>query len=202
MQAEIATGENSDDFFDDFGSISTDFRGSFFEIFNERVYDLLSNDSLEKSLAVREDANGVYVKGLKEIEVQNTCEVEELLLSGLNNRKVAATNMNRTSSRSHAVFVLTVKIEHTSLDGLKKVRTSKFTLVDLAGSERQKSTSAYGNRLKEASMINNSLLNLGHVINALADKENGKVRHVPFRNSKVSFKRMDIFVSIEWGLEF
>ena len=92
-------------------------------------------------MAVREDANsGVYVEGLKEIPVANTAEAEELLAKGLSNRHVASTKMNRTSSRSHAVFVLSVKIEHVTSDGLQKVRNSKFTLVDLAGSERQKST--------------------------------------------------------------
>jgi kinesin family protein 15 len=119
---------------------NTTFKGTFFEIFNERVYDLLSSDSLEKSLAVREDRNGVYVEGLTEIEVKNTKDAEDLLTKGLANRHVASTNMNRTSSRSHAIFVLSVKTEQTTSDGLRKVRHSKFTLVDLAGSERQKST--------------------------------------------------------------
>jgi kinesin family protein 15 len=122
---------------------TTTFKGSFFEIFNERVFDLLSSESLEKSLAVREDKNGVYVEGLKEVEVKTTHDAENLLAKGLSNRHVASTNMNRTSSRSHAVFVLSVKTEHTTLDGLRKVRNSKFTLVDLAGSERQKSTGEF-----------------------------------------------------------
>lgn len=118
----------------------TTFRGSFFEIFNERVFDLLSSDSLEKTLAVREDSNGVYVEGLKEIEVGNTSDAQALLTRGLANRHVASTNMNRASSRSHAVFVLSLKTKHTTPEGLRKVRNSRFTLVDLAGSERQKST--------------------------------------------------------------
>ena len=119
------------------------FHGSFFEIFNERVYDLLANDSTlleNNSLAVREDATGVYVEGLKEIKVMNASDVEDLLAKGLSSRHVASTKMNRASSRSHAVFVLSVKNEHFTSDGLKVVRNSKFTLVDLAGSERQKST--------------------------------------------------------------
>ena len=121
----------------------TTFKGSFFEIFNERVYDLLSSDSLEKALPVREDSNGVYVEGLKEDEVRDMHDAESLLAKGLANRHVASTNMNRTSSRSHALFVLSVKTEHTTPDGLRKIRNSKFTLVDLAGSERQKSTGKF-----------------------------------------------------------
>ena len=121
-------------------TVETIFKSSFFEIFNERVYDLLSTECLDSNLPVREDTSGVYVEGLKEIQVNNTDEAEQILNEGMSNRHVAATNMNRTSSRSHAVFVLSVKSVHTSNDGLRKVRNSKFTLVDLAGSERQKST--------------------------------------------------------------
>ena len=119
---------------------SVSYKASFYEIFNEKVYDLLTNDSLEKDLKVRENFNSVYVEGLKEVKVHNTIEAEEVLYQGMANRHVSATNMNRTSSRSHAVFVLTVKTSTESSGGVKKVRTSKFTLVDLAGSERQKST--------------------------------------------------------------
>eukprot|EP00978_Attheya_sp_CCMP212_P009072 scaffold21367_cov55-Attheya_sp.AAC.1 len=170
-------------------------KASFFEIFNERVYDLLSDETLESNLSVREDATkGVYVEGLKEVDVSNTEEAEEVLRSGMKNRQVASTAMNRTSSRSHAVFVLSVRTEQTTSDGLSKIRTSKFTLVDLAGSERQKSTDTFGARLKEASMINKSLLCLGYVINALVDRENGKERHVPFRDSKLTFLLRD-----SWG---
>jgi len=176
------------------GTTTTTFKSSFFEIFNERVYDLLCSDSLESNLAVREDANRVYVEGLKEIEVTNTTEAENVLAQGMANRHTAATNMNRTSSRSHAVFALSVKSEHVDPEGLRKIRNSKFTLVDLAGSERQKSTAALGDRLKEASMINKSLLCLGHVINAVVDREAGRVRHIPFRNSKLTFLLRDT-----WG---
>ena len=98
-------------------------------------------------MAVREDAGGVYVEGLKQIQVMNSTDADDLLAKGLSNRHVASTKMNRTSSRSHAVFVLSVKSEHVTPDGLRKVRNSKFTLVDLAGSERQKSTGKKRNLL-------------------------------------------------------
>ena len=106
--------------------------------------------------------SGVYVEGLKEIEVTKTSEAEDLLMKGMDNRHVAATNMNRTSSRSHAVFVLSVKSVHTSNDGLQKVRTSKFTLVDLAGSERQKSTGKikFGTRSMKITFCPLRVLNL------------------------------------------
>eukprot|EP00571_Detonula_confervacea_P009428 CAMPEP_0172328386 /NCGR_PEP_ID=MMETSP1058-20130122/60324_1 /TAXON_ID=83371 /ORGANISM="Detonula confervacea, Strain CCMP 353" /LENGTH=1901 /DNA_ID=CAMNT_0013045499 /DNA_START=59 /DNA_END=5764 /DNA_ORIENTATION=+ len=179
-------------------SIRTTTKASFFEIYNERVYDLLSpNDNIvddDKGLAVREDATkGVYVEGLVEREVSNTMDAMNVLHCGTKNRSVAATNMNRVSSRSHAMFVLTVKSVFSE-SGISKVRISKFTMVDLAGSERQKATATDGDRLKEASMINNSLLCLGQVINSLVDREKGKLKHVPFRDSKLTFLLRD-----SWG---
>ena len=131
-------------------STRTTTKASFFEIYNERVYDLLSpNESIatddDKGLSVREDSvKGVYVEGLFEWEVVNTSEAMDALRCGMANRSVAATNMNRVSSRSHAVFVLSVRSEVVSENGVSKVRHSKFTLVDLAGSERQKTTAADG----------------------------------------------------------
>ena len=182
------------------GSIRTSTKASFFEIYNERVYDLLSPNATfmeeeGKGLPVRENATkGVYVEGLVEREVSTTMDAMDVLRFGMDNRRVAATNMNRVSSRSHAMFVLTVKSELFSENGMSKVRMSKFTVVDLAGSERQKATATDGERLKEASMINNSLLCLGQVINSLVDREKGKDRnHVPFRDSKLTFLLRDSF---------
>ena len=110
-------------------------RASFYEIFNEKVYDLLSEGSLETALNVREDATrGVYVDGLEEVEVRDVEEAEAVIAQGLAQRSIASTSMNRTSSRSHACFVLTVRSAFTDAsDGLSKIRTSRFTLVDLAG---------------------------------------------------------------------
>ena len=103
---------------------------------------MLSPETLDNNLQVRENVRGggVYIEGLKEVELQNTAEAEALMSAALANRHVASTNMNRTSSRSHAMFVLSVRTEHVDEDGLRKVRSSKFTLVYLAGSERQKTT--------------------------------------------------------------
>ncbi|EJK76156.1 hypothetical protein THAOC_02097, partial [Thalassiosira oceanica] len=183
------------------GSVRTSAKASFFEIYNERIYDLLNapsdpSDADDRGLSVREDGSrGVYVEGLLEKPVADASGTMDVLRSGMSNRTVAMTNMNRASSRSHAVFVLTVKTEREEeASGLTKTRVAKFTLVDLAGSERQKSTSADGERLKEASMINGSLLTLGQVVGALADREQGRDRHVPFRDSKLTFLLRDC-----WG---
>jgi hypothetical protein len=166
---------------------------SFFEIYNKRVYDLLSpNKSIamdnNKRLLVREDSTkGVFVEGLFEWEVVNTFKVMDVLHCGMANQSVAVTNMNKVLSRLHAVFMLTVRSKVVSKNGVSKVRHFKFTLVDLARSKRQKTTAADGNQLKEASMINSLLLVLRKVINFLADQERGKPKQVQFKDSKLTF---------------
>ncbi len=165
---------------------------SFFEIYQERVIDLLdANCDSSAGLPVREDSKlGVFVDGLKEELVKSTSDVNRILGVGYNNRHVGETNMNRESSRSHAVFVLTVNRTEKVPSGddfIVKNVVSRLTLVDLAGSERQKNTNALGDRLKEASQINKSLTILGQVINSLVD---GQI-HIPFRDSKLTFLLRD-----------
>ncbi|MEQ2207055.1 hypothetical protein XENOCAPTIV_006540 [Xenoophorus captivus] len=105
---------------------------------------------------------------------------------GWRNRRVASTSMNRESSRSHAVFTMTLESKE-SRNELVNIRRSQLNLVDLAGSERQKDTHTEGSRLKEASSINRSLMCLGQVIMALVDVSNGKSRHICYRDSKLTF---------------
>jgi len=162
---------------------------SFLEIYNEHIADLL--DPTSTNLQIREDAKtGVYVENLKEIEVKGVQDVVQLLIQGAANRKVAATHMNRESSRSHSVFACSIesKWEHNTLTN---IRFGRLNLVDLAGSERQKSSGAEGDRLKEAANINKSLSTLGLVIMILVDVANGKQRHVPYRDSKLTFLLQD-----------
>ncbi len=174
-------------------------RASFLEIYGEDVYDLigstaspLSPISNRVSLQVREDeANRVFVQGQNEVDVDSVESTLEVLCSGTRNRITASTAMNAGSSRSHAVFTLTLEQcvqTSDSPDDLQKM-TSKLTFVDLAGSERIKRTGAEGQRLKEGIQINSGLFNLGQVINSLADEQklkNGVKTHVPYRNSKLT----------------
>lgn len=102
---------------------------------------------------------------------------------GNKNRSVGSTNMNEQSSRSHAIFSVTVECSDKGPDGAQRIRVGKLHLVDLAGSERQSKTGATGIRLKEATKINLSLSTLGNVISALVD---GKSTHIPYRNSKLT----------------
>ncbi|KAL2344857.1 hypothetical protein Fmac_006142 [Flemingia macrophylla] len=162
---------------------------SFLEIYNEQITDLL--DPSSTNLLLREDAKkGVYVENLSEFEVQSVSDILRLLIQGSANRKVASTNMNRESSRSHSVF--TCVIESTwEKDSTTNYRFARLNLVDLAGSERQKTSGAEGERLKEAANINKSLSTLGHVIMILVDVANGKQRHIPYRDSRLTFLLQD-----------
>jgi kinesin family protein 3/17 len=123
---------------------------------------------------------GVFIKDLKTVPVKSVDEMFKLLDYGNKNRSIAQTNMNATSSRSHALF--TVHIE--SIEGADKIRASKLNFVDLAGSERQGKTGASGDTLKEGAKINLSLTALGNVINALVDGKKGG--HIPYRDSKLT----------------
>ncbi|PSS19180.1 Kinesin-like protein, partial [Actinidia chinensis var. chinensis] len=140
---------------------------SFLEIYNEQISDLL--DPSSSNLLLREDTkHGVYVENLSEFEVQTVGDILKLVIQGSSNRKVAATNMNRESSRSHSVFTCVIE-SRWEKDAMPNLRFARLNLVDLAGSERQKSSGAEGERLKEAANINKSLSTLGHVIMVLVD---------------------------------
>eukprot|EP00043_Microstomoeca_roanoka_P019702 m.225410 g.225410 ORF g.225410 m.225410 type:complete len:1315 (+) comp17041_c0_seq4:136-4080(+) len=163
---------------------------SFTEIYNERIYDLLDPTCTGKNL--REDVrNGVHIEDVTEHVVESPREALQVLNSGNSNRRTAETSMNRESSRSHAIFTMTIKSLETRSDGLRNVKIARLNLIDLAGSERQKDTQADGTRLREAGQINKSLSTLGNVITALVSAANGKQRHVPYRDSKLTFLLRD-----------
>jgi kinesin family protein 4/21/27 len=165
-------------------------KASFLEVYGEDVYDLL--DVNRHSLPLREDAEkGIVVVGLKNRTISNTTEALRVLHEGTMNRTTAATLMNLTSSRSHAVFTIQLSQVTRASNGDKVdvATTSCFTFVDLAGSERMKKTGAEGERAREGIKINEGLLALGNVINALADEERiakEKKVHVPYRQSKLT----------------
>lgn len=147
---------------------------SYMEIYCERVRDLLNPKNKNNNLKVREHPiMGPYVEDLSKLVVKHYMDIDRLIDEGNKARTVAATNMNETSSRSHAVFtlILTQKRYDEATD-LNTERVSKISLVDLAGSERANSTGAQGARLKEGANINKSLTTLGKVISALADVSN------------------------------
>ncbi|EAS37032.3 kinesin family protein [Coccidioides immitis RS] len=168
---------------------------SYLEIYNERVRDLL-NPATKGNLKVREHpSTGPYVEDLAKLVVRSFQEIENLMDEGNKARTVAATNMNETSSRSHAVFTLTLtQKRHDTETTMDTEKVSRISLVDLAGSERATSTGATGARLKEGAEINRSLSTLGRVIAALADLSSGKKKNasmVPYRDSVLTWLLKD-----------
>ncbi|KAH7481461.1 Kinesin-like protein [Fusarium oxysporum f. sp. matthiolae] len=170
---------------------------SYLEIYNERVRDLL-NPSTKGNLKVREHpSTGPYVEDLAKLAVNEFQEIEHLMDEGNKARTVAATNMNQTSSRSHAVFTLMLTQKKYDTDTkMEMEKVAKISLVDLAGSERATSTGATGARLKEGAEINRSLSTLGRVIAALADLSTGGKKkkgtgQVPYRDSVLTWLLKD-----------
>uniref|UniRef100_A0A1A8GF83 Kinesin-like protein n=1 Tax=Nothobranchius korthausae TaxID=1143690 RepID=A0A1A8GF83_9TELE len=158
-------------------------RSSYLEIYQEEIRDLLCKDN-NKKLELKENPDyGVYVKDLSSVLTKNVTEIEHVMNIGNQSRTVGFTNMNERSSRSHAIFVVTVECSELGPDGEDHIRVGKLNMVDLAGSERQSKTGAKGKRLKEAAKINLSLSALGNVISALVD---GKSAHIPYRDSKLT----------------
>ncbi|XP_034438412.1 kinesin-like protein KIF1A isoform X5 [Hippoglossus hippoglossus] len=177
-------------------SMSYSVEVSYMEIYCERVRDLL-NPKNKGHLRVREHPlMGPYVEDLSKLAVTSYNDIQDLMDSGNKARTVAATNMNETSSRSHAVFniIFTQKRLDAGTDNTSE-KVSKISLVDLAGSERADSTGATGTRLKEGANINKSLTTLGKVISALAEdtgpnknKKKKKVESfIPYRDSVLTW---------------
>ncbi|XP_061128627.1 kinesin-like protein KIF1B isoform X6 [Syngnathus typhle] len=169
---------------------------SYMEIYCERVRDLL-NPKNKGNLRVREHPLlGPYVEDLSKLAVTSYTDIADLMDAGNKARTVAATNMNETSSRSHAVFTIVfTQRKHDSETDLSTEKVSKISLVDLAGSERADSTGAKGTRLKEGANINKSLTTLGKVISALAEVDNctskskkkKKSDFIPYRDSVLTW---------------
>ncbi|GMH65122.1 hypothetical protein TrST_g3437 [Triparma strigata] len=164
-----------------FNTGGVDVTMSFMQVYCESIQDLLGVGGAEgdsNNLQIREDPRkGFYVKNLCEYKVTAYMEAQSLINMGLENRAMAPTLMNITSSRSHTVLTVKVTSENSS-----HRKTGKLLLVDLAGSERIRRTTSSGVRLSEARSINASLSALGNVIAALAVGS----KHVPFRDSKLT----------------
>lgn len=153
---------------------------SFMELYQEHLYDLLSPKSRDQQIIeIREDPKvGICLPNLTEMIVKNATDTTNCLTQGSAGRVTGATAMNAQSSRSHAIFTITINRRCG-----KDQTTAKFNLVDLAGSERSKKTKASGERMKEGININKGLLALGNVISALGTGNNG---HIPYRDSKLT----------------
>lgn len=171
---------------------------SYLEIYNERVKDLLgATNNAGHGLRVREHRTlGPYVEGLSQHPVADYDEILSCIDRGNTLRTTASTNMNDTSSRSHAIFTITF-VQAVFMDDMPSETVSKIHLVDLAGSERANATGATGERLKEGAHINKSLVTLGSVISALAEQTtqtnpaNKKKAYIPYRDSVLTWLLKD-----------
>uniref|UniRef100_A0A3Q0SAX9 Kinesin-like protein n=1 Tax=Amphilophus citrinellus TaxID=61819 RepID=A0A3Q0SAX9_AMPCI len=174
---------------------------SYIEIYNNYIYDLLEDAPYDpirskppQSKILREDQNhNMYVAGCTEVEVKSTEEAFEVFWKGQKKRRIANTQLNRESSRSHSVF--TIKLAQAPLDAdgdhilqdKNQVNVSQLCLVDLAGSERTNRTRAEGSRLREAGNINQSLMTLRTCMEVLRENQMcGTNKMVPYRDSKVT----------------
>jgi hypothetical protein len=163
---------------------------SMLEIYNEKIQDLLIpvNQRVQGGLKVRESkVAGVFVEGLSKQACCSYEEIEALMEVGNTHRSIGATQMNATSSRAHTIF--TIEFKQIEIEGNRKSeKLSVINLVDLAGSEKAGQTGATGDRLKEGCAINKSLVVLGSVIEALAEKSMGKKGNIviPYRDSALT----------------
>ncbi|KAK6590664.1 kinesin-like boursin [Cryptosporidium xiaoi] len=160
-------------------------RVSYLEIYNEELSDLLSDEKL--TLRIYDDVpgkRGLNVDRLEEIPVNKAQDILNILSTAVRKRKTAETLLNKSSSRSHCIFTITIHTKETNIDGEDVLKVGKLNLVDLAGSEniQRSGANAVKDRAKEAGMINQSLLTLGRVINALVDHSS----YVPYRDSKLT----------------
>ncbi|XAR68983.1 Plus-end-directed kinesin ATPase [Bertholletia excelsa] len=164
---------------------------TFLELYNEEIADLLApeecsrttEDKQKKPISLMEDGKGsVVVRGLEEEAVYSANEIYNLLERGAAKRRTADTLLNKRSSRSHAVFTITIYVKEATVGDEDVIKCGKLNLVDLAGSENISRSGAREGRAREAGEINKSLLTLGRVINALVEHS----AHVPYRDSKLT----------------
>ncbi|KAH7404464.1 hypothetical protein KP509_15G026700 [Ceratopteris richardii] len=157
---------------------------SYLEVYNEVIYDLLDRSS--RHLELREDPEqGIFVSGLKRVQVNSAAKILELLQIGNSRRKTERTDANAISSRSHAVLEIVVK-KYLQNETGSTILQGKIALVDLAGSERASETNNVGQKLRDGANINKSLLALANCINALGKQQKRGLAYVPYRNSKLT----------------
>lgn len=164
-------------------SIEYSVRVSYLEIYNEELHDLLNDSST--ALRLYEDISrggGLSVDKLEELPVNNPLDIMNILCMACKRRRTAETLLNQQSSRSHSIFTILIHMKEQAIDGDDIIKVGKLNLVDLAGSENIIRSGAIKDRAKEAGMINQSLLTLGRVINALVERSS----YIPYRDSKLT----------------
>eukprot|EP00941_MAST-03F_sp_MAST-3F-sp1_P002382 g2382.t1 len=172
-------------------------RASYYEIYNENVYDLL-NLTLEP-LPIRFDScKGFYVEGLMVVSCDSIDDMMLVMNEGITNRRSGSHELNKDSSRSHSILTLYIDSEEESTVDSKDATFGKLNFIDLAGSEKVKTTKVTGVELKEATSINRSLFTLGKIISLLSNRHDAELKkkssiksHIPYRDSTLTKLLMD-----------
>jgi len=162
------------------GASSVEVSMSYYEIYNDRVFDLFEAPEKRTAagLSLREAGNGkTVVVGLTEVPCETLKEFETLYDSANANRSTSATKLNAHSSRSHAI--LCVKVTVT---GPNETRISTASAIDLAGSEDNRRTGNDKERMVESASINKSLFVLAQCVEAISKKQ----QRIPYRESKMT----------------
>ncbi|ERF71252.1 hypothetical protein EPUS_05304 [Endocarpon pusillum Z07020] len=162
------------------GDTKVDISMSYYEIYNDRVYDLFESPEKRTAtgLPLRESGGGkTVVVGLSEMPCGSLKEFELLYDKANANRSTSATKLNAHSSRSHAI--LCVKLTVTTPT---EVRVSTASAIDLAGSEDNRRTGNDKERMVESASINKSLFVLAQCVEAISKKQ----QRIPYRESKMT----------------
>lgn len=159
------------------------FKVSVIEIYNEDVFDLLSDNSETIRIYERNDQKGVKFSSLTEYSITSSDDINTILRKSNSKRQFASTLMNKRSSRSHVIYQFSYHRKETLKNDHVVEKIGKLNLVDLAGSECSKRTGCIQDiRALEAGKINRSLLTLTRVIDALVNNQ----RYIPFRDSNLT----------------
>jgi PHD/YefM family antitoxin component YafN of YafNO toxin-antitoxin module len=160
---------------------------SFVQIYNENLFDMLRDASLNHPLAIREDNREIYVQGLSEYNVKSVSDTLQLLKVAEDNRAIRETHMNQFSSRSHSIFQIYIESKRLADDGGEISLRAKFNLVDLAGSEKWNTKQNLDTKhISEMTNINLSLHTLGKCISSLARQSRDRQRENKDLDSRLS----------------
>lgn len=163
-------------------------KGQFVEIYNEQIIDLLSptNESQKHEIKHDDETGLTTITNVVSVQMSNVKAAVDTLVRATKKRSTASTKANERSSRSHSVFIISLKGVHLELG---KESQGTLNLIDLAGSERLNHSQAKGDRLKETQAINKSLSSLGDVIHNLTKQQalGAQSSHIPYRNSKLTY---------------
>jgi kinesin family protein 3/17 len=160
---------------------------SFVQIYNENLFDMLRDSSMNTPLTIREDSytKEIYVQGLSEYNVKSVTDTLQLLKIAEDNRAIRETHMNQFSSRSHSIFTINIEQKCVAPDGGEISLRSKFNLVDLAGSEKwDLSKDLRDAHIQEMNNINLSLHTLGKCISSLAKASRKKQKEFLFEKQQ------------------